>query len=138
MATILDELAPALLARYGIGYETASQLLISAGDNPHRLAHETSFAALCGPSPVEASSGKTTRHRLNRGGDRQANSALWTITRVRMLNHPRTKAHVERRTASPNAKSCGVSSATSPEKSSPTSRQSSHLLDQATRPQHAA
>jgi transposase len=99
MAAILDELAPALLARYGIGYETASQLLISAGDNPRRLAHERSFAALCGASPVEASSGKTARHRLNRGGDRQANSALWTITRVRMVNHPPTKAYVARRTA---------------------------------------
>jgi transposase len=96
---ILDELAPQLLARHGVGYETASQLLIAAGDNPHRLAHERSYAALCGASPVEASSGKTNRHRLNRGGDRQANSALWTIARVRMASHPPTKTYVQRRTA---------------------------------------
>jgi len=95
---ILDELAPRLLARHGVGYETAGQLLVAAGDNPDRLANERSFAALCGASPVEASSGRTTRHRLNRGGDRQANSALWTIARVRMANHPPTKAYVERRT----------------------------------------
>jgi transposase len=96
---ILDELAPQLLAHYGVGYDTASQLLIAAGDNPDRLANERSFAALCGSSPVEASSGRISRHRLNRGGDRQANSALWTVALVRMGSHPPTKAYVERRTA---------------------------------------
>ena len=95
---ILQEIAPALLAVHGVGYHTAGQLLVTAGDNPHRLGHEKSFAALCGSTPVKASSGKTRRHRLNRGGDRQANSALWTIVRTRMANHPPTVAYVERRT----------------------------------------
>ncbi|MGH9211891.1 MAG: IS110 family transposase [Acidimicrobiales bacterium] len=96
---ILNELAPRMLAHHGVGYETASQLLVAAGDNPDRLGHERSFAALCGSSPVAASSGKTNRHRLNRGGDRQANSALWTIVRVRMVSHSPTKAYIQRRTA---------------------------------------
>jgi transposase len=96
---LLKELAPALLAAHGVGYETAGALLVSAGDNPRRLGHERSFAALCGSSPVEASSGKTRRHRLNRGGDRQANSALWRIVMVRMVSHPPTRAYVARRTA---------------------------------------
>lgn len=73
---LLDEVASALIAVHGVGYETAGQLLVTAGDNPDRLRHEKSFAALCGSSPVQASSGRTNRHRLNRGGDRQANSAL--------------------------------------------------------------
>jgi transposase len=96
---ILDEIAKELLARHGVGYETAGQLLVTAGDNADRLSQERSFAALCGSSPVQASSGRTTRYRLNRGGDRQANSALWTIVLVRMGHHPPTKAYVERRTA---------------------------------------
>ena len=79
--TILNEIAPDLLAVHGVGDHTAGQLLVTAGDNPDRLDHEKSFAALCGSTPVAASSGKTRRHRLNRGGDRQANSALWTIVR---------------------------------------------------------
>ena len=96
---LLKQLAPGLLAIYGVGYDTAGQLLVTAGDNPSRLGHERSFAALCGSSPVQASSGRTNRHRLNRGGDRQANSALWTIVRVRMVGHKPTLAYVERRTA---------------------------------------
>ena len=96
---ILDEHAPALLAVHGVGYDTAAQLLITAGDNPHRLHHERSFAALCGATPVPDSSGRTNgRLRLNRGGDRHANSALWRIVIVRMATHPATKAYVERRT----------------------------------------
>jgi transposase len=96
---ILDELAAPLLAVHGVGYETAAQLLITAGDNPERLAHERGFAALCGASPVQHSSGKTNgRLRLNRGGDRHANSALWRIVIVRMGTHLETKAYVERRT----------------------------------------
>ena len=67
---------PALLAAVGVGPDTAAALLITAGDNPHRLSSEASFAALCGTSPVQASSGQTIRHRLNRGGDRQANNAV--------------------------------------------------------------
>ncbi len=95
---ILDQIAAALLAVHGVGYETAGQLLVTAGDNPDRLGHEESFAALCGSSPVQASSGRTHRHRLNRGGDRRANSALWTIVLTRMVSHPPTKAYVQRRT----------------------------------------
>ncbi|MFF3062560.1 transposase, partial [Streptomyces sp. NPDC057909] len=68
---------PALLDAHGVGPDSAAALLIAAGDNPERLADEASFAALCGTSPVEASSGKTQRRRLNRGGDRQANAALY-------------------------------------------------------------
>jgi transposase len=96
---ILDEHAPSLLAVHGVGYDTASQLLITAGDNPQRLHHERSFAALCGATPVPDSSGRTNgRLRLNRGGDRHANSALWRIVIVRMATHPETKTYVERRT----------------------------------------
>ncbi len=96
---IIDTIAPALVARNGVGYETAGQLLVTAGDNPERLTTERSFAALCASTPVQASTGRTKRHRLNRGGDRQANSALWTIVLVRMGTDPRTKAYVEKRTA---------------------------------------
>lgn len=96
---ILDDIAAALVAIHGVGYETAGQLLVTAGDNPGRLSHEKSFAALCGSSPVQASSGRTNRHRLNRGGDRRANSSLWTIVLTRMVSHAPTKAYVERRTA---------------------------------------
>ena len=74
-------------------------MLLVAGDNPTRLRSDAALAALCGASPVEASSGKTTRHRLNRGGDRQANSALWLIATNRMIHHPQTRAYVKRRTA---------------------------------------
>jgi transposase len=90
--------APRLLAQPGIGPETAAKLLIVAGDNPDRLRSDSALAALCGASPVEASSGKTRRHRLNRGGDRQGNTALWTIANNRMLHHPETRAYVARRT----------------------------------------
>ena len=76
MIAIVDELAPNLVARNSIGHTGAAQLLLTAGDNPERLRSEASFASLCGVSPVPASSGKTVRHRLNRGGDRAANSAL--------------------------------------------------------------
>lgn len=96
---ILDEAAPELVATHGVGYETAAQLLITAGDNPNRLRTERSFAALCGSSPVKASSGKTKRYRLNRGGDRAANSALWAIVRTRMVSHPQTIDYVKRRSA---------------------------------------
>ena len=96
---VLDDIAAPLLALPGVGYETAGQLLVTAGDNPDRLSHEKSFAALCGSSPVQASSGRTNRHRLNHGGDRQANSALWTIVLVRMGTHAPTKNYVMRRTA---------------------------------------
>ena len=95
---ILDIVAAPLLAVYGVGYDTAAQLLVTAGDNPERLHRERSFAALCGATPVKASSGKTKRHRLNFGGDRQANSALWSIVLTRMVAHQPTRDYVERRT----------------------------------------
>jgi transposase len=95
---LLDVTAPELLAVHGVGYETAGQLLVTAGDNPGRMKRESSFAALCGSSPVKANSGRTKRHRLNHGGDRQANSALWTIALSRMANHGPTRTYVARRT----------------------------------------
>ena len=96
--TVLVKAAnPGLLATHGVGPDTAAQLLITAGGNPERLNNEASFAALCGTAPVPASSGKITRHRLARGGDRAANSALHTIALVRMSSgHPPTKAFVAR------------------------------------------
>lgn len=85
---IVDELAPNLVARNSIGHVGAAQLPLTAGDNPERLRSEASFAALCGVSPVPASSGKTIRHRLNRGGDRAANSALHIIAIGRLRTDP--------------------------------------------------
>jgi len=95
--TILDTIAAPLLARHGVGYETAGSLLCAAGDNPDRLATEASFAALCGTSPVPVSSGRTNRHRLNRAGDRQANSALWRIVISRLSHDPNTRRYLQRR-----------------------------------------
>jgi len=89
---------PALLQQPGVGPDTAATLLIAAGDNPHRLATDASFAALCGASPVQASSGKTTRHRLNRGGNRHANAALYRITLTRLRCDQRTRTYLHRRT----------------------------------------
>jgi transposase len=91
---ILTAHAPKLLERNGVGPDTAAALLISAGDNPERLHSEASFAALCGVSPVEASSGKTHRRRLNRGGDRRANSALHTIVLSRLRWDRHTRAYL--------------------------------------------
>jgi len=101
---LVGETAPDLLALHGVGVDTAATLLVAAGDNPERLRSEAAWAHLCGVSPIEASSGKVTRHRLNRGGNRQANSALWTIVMVRMVSHPPTKAYVARRTAEGRSK----------------------------------
>lgn len=97
--SLVEELNPELLTRTGIGVESAAQLLVTAGDNPERLRSEASFAALCGVSPVPASSGKTVRHRLNRGGDRAANSALHMIVISRWRMDETTKAYVVKRTA---------------------------------------
>jgi transposase len=94
---LVAETAPELVAAVGIGTDTAAALLVAAGDNPHRLRHEAAFAHLCGTSPIDASSGKHERHRLNRSGDRQANSALWHIVITRMVYDPRTTAYIERR-----------------------------------------
>jgi transposase len=97
--TLVQELAPQLLERVGIGVEIAGQLLITAGDNPERLGSEASFAMLCGSAPLPASSGKTQRHRLNRGGDRSANSALHMAAVCRLRLDPATRAYAARRTA---------------------------------------
>lgn len=104
IVAIVDELAPALVARNSIGHASAAQLLVTAGDNAERLHSEASFAALCGASPVPASSGKTTRHRLNRGGDRAANSALHIIAIGRLRTDPRTKAYIARRVTEGHSK----------------------------------
>lgn len=98
LEAITSAAAPRLVARKGVGPLTAAVLMMTAGDNADRLQSEASLAALCGVSPVEASSGKMSRHRLNRGGDRQANNALWTIAMVRMRCERRTQEYVDRRT----------------------------------------
>jgi transposase len=102
LVTELDRLtraaAPALVGTFGIGPDTAATLLVTAGSNPERLHSEAAFAALCGVNPIAASSGKTNRHRLNRGGDRQANAALYRIVVVRLRYDHRTKAYMQRRT----------------------------------------
>lgn len=90
LRVLIARTAPSLLALPGVGPETAGQLLVTAGDNPDRLASDASFAHLCAAAPVPASSGRTDRHRLNCGGDRQANRALHTIVLVRMRHDPRT------------------------------------------------
>jgi transposase len=95
---LMKQAAPALLELFGVGPETAGQLLASAGDNPERMRSEAAFAHLAGVAPIPASSGRTHRHRLNRGGDRAANNALHTIVLVRMRFDERTRAYVERRT----------------------------------------
>lgn len=101
---IVEDLAPELVARNSIGHNGAAQLLLTAGDNPERLKSEASFAALCGASPVPASSGKTVRHRLNRGGDRAANSALHIIAIGRLRTDEKTKTYVARRIAEGHSK----------------------------------
>jgi len=102
--SLVDELAPELIERNAVGYDSAAQLLLTAGDNPERLHSEASFAALCGVSPIPASSGKTHRHRLNRGGDRAANSALHIIAIGRLRTEARTKAYVDKRIAEGHSK----------------------------------
>jgi transposase len=89
--------AAGLLALYGVGHDTAAKLLIAAGDHPGRLRSEAAWAHLCAAAPIPASSGKVTRYRLNPGGDRQANHALYRIVITRMSSHPATRAYVARR-----------------------------------------
>ncbi|MFF2119288.1 IS110 family transposase [Kitasatospora sp. NPDC058184] len=95
---------PGLRAAYGVGPDTAAQLLVTAGGNPERLRTEAAFAALCGAAPVPASSGRTNRHRLSRGGDRAANAALYRIALVRMSSDTRTREYVVRQTAAGRTK----------------------------------
>jgi hypothetical protein len=97
MNVVITAHTPALLERPGVGPDNAAALLIAAGDNPDRLTSDASFAALCGVSPVDASSGKTTRPRLNRGGNRPANAALYRIVLTRLRHDERTRAYLERR-----------------------------------------
>ena len=89
--------APSLLALHGVGVDTAASLLVAAGDNPDRISSERSWAHPCGVTPLQASSGKTTRHRLNRGGDRNANAALYRIVLTRMSSDEKTRQYVARR-----------------------------------------
>lgn len=97
LTAVITAHAPALLERHGVGPDSAAALLITVGDNPDRLASEASLAALCGASPIEASSGKTQRLRLNRGGDRQANAALYRIVLTRLRWDAHTRAYLDRR-----------------------------------------
>jgi transposase len=101
---LVAEAAPALAALRGVGTDTAAALLIAAGDNPERLRSEAAFAHLCGVAPIQASSGKTVRHRLNRGGNREANRALYVLVLGRMSWDERTRGYVARRTAEGKSK----------------------------------
>jgi transposase len=100
LTELVNNTAPSLVGLYGVGTDTAATLLVTAGDNPDRLASEKSWAHLCGVTPIPAGSGKTSgRHRLNRGGDRQANAALYRIVLTRMSGDERTRTYVARRRA---------------------------------------
>lgn len=99
LATLTHQAAPELVQAFGIGVDTAAEMLITFGDNAHRVHSEAAFAKMCGVCPISASSGKTVRHRLNRGGNRQANAALCRVVIVRMRWHEPTQAYVTRRTA---------------------------------------
>ncbi len=100
LAGLIAETAPSLLELHGVGTDTAASLLVAAGDNPDRLGSEGSWAHLCGTTPLPANSGKVTnRYRLNRGGDRQANAALYRIVLTRMSSDPDTRRYVTRRRA---------------------------------------
>ncbi len=101
---LVKEAAPELVSLDGVGPDTAATLLIAAGDNPQRLRSEASFAHLCGAAPVRASSGKVVRHRLNPGGNRDANRALHVVVLNRMRRDPRTQEYVARRTAEGKSK----------------------------------
>jgi transposase len=101
---LVAQAAPGLVALAGIGTDNAAAFLIVAGDDPQRLGSEASFASLCGVAPIEASSGKVVRHRLNRGGNREANRALYMICLARMRRDRRTQEYVARRTAEGKSK----------------------------------
>ena len=99
LTRLTTDLTPQLVDAFGIGPDTAAEMLIVAGDNAERVRSESAWAKLCGVAPIPASSGMTSRHRLNRGGHRQANAALYRVVIVRMQHHAPTKAYVTRRTA---------------------------------------
>lgn len=99
LGRLVPQACPELLQIFGVGIDVAGTLLVTAGDNPGRLHSDPAFASLCGVAPLPATSGKTTaRHRLNRGGDRHANAALYRIVLCRLRYDPATRAYVERRT----------------------------------------
>jgi transposase len=98
LETLTGRVNPELTERFGVGADSAAELLIVAGDNPERITSDSALAKLCGACPIPASSGKTQRHRLNRGGHRQANAALHRILVVRMRFHEPTISYVARRT----------------------------------------
>ena len=104
LTDLVKAAAPTLLELPGVGTHTAALLLAAAGDNAERITSEAAFAHLCGVAPIHASSGKIVRHRLNRGGNRQANHALWRIVFTRMGSDPRTRTYVERRLAEGRSK----------------------------------
>lgn len=99
LETLVRAQAPALMEAPGVSTGTIADMLVVLGDNPQRICSEAAFAKLCGVCTVPASSGKTNRHRLNRGGNRRANAALYRVALVRMRHHPPTREHIERRTA---------------------------------------
>lgn len=99
LRAVTTQAAPRTTALFGVGIEVAGQLLVTAGDNPQRLRSEAAFAHLCAAAPIPASFGRTDRHRLNRGGDRAANNALYMTVVTRMRYHEPTQANVARRTA---------------------------------------
>src|SRR5439155_14572322 len=89
--------APRTVSLFGVGTQSACQLLVTAGQNIERLKGEAAFAKICGAAPIQASSGRTSRHRLDFAGDRQANTALYMIAVCRLRHDPRTRAYAERR-----------------------------------------
>jgi transposase len=100
LISLLEQAAPSLLALYGVGPDSAASLLVAVGDNGDRIASEGSWARLCGVTPLPANSGKVNaRCRLDRGGDRQANAALYRIVLTRMSSHDQTRRYVARRRA---------------------------------------
>ncbi|GAA1992967.1 transposase [Amycolatopsis minnesotensis] len=123
--TLTRQILPTTTALFGVGPDTAAQLLITAGDNLDRISNNASFAHLCGTAPIHASSGRTTRHRLNRGGDRHANAALYRIVIVRLRHCPRTRDYLHRRTTEglPKRHIIRCLNATSPAKSTEPSPQ---------------
>jgi transposase len=98
ISPLVAQINPALCALLGVGADVAGQLLVTAGQNPERLRSEAAFAMLCGAAPLPASSGRTQRHRLNRGGDRHANAALYRIVLCRLRWDPRTQTYAQKRT----------------------------------------
>jgi transposase len=102
--TLVIAINPALRAAHGVGPDSAAQLIITAGTNPHRLRSQAAFAMLCGVAPIPASSGKTNRHRLSRGGDRAANNTLHRVALVRMSSDQRTRDYVARQLAAGRSK----------------------------------